>query len=111
MEKTPKEGSNGVLEGVEYTVPDSDLTAFLSATSAKGKEAYTDDGGDRFQFGGARGKGGGVCGGSVGRWLVIHVARLQRRAGYEVSGFYRSPPFILYSTTCWRRQHLFYANS
>ena len=57
-----EEGSNGVLEGVEYTVPDSDLTAFLSATSAKGKEAYTDDGGDRFQFGGARGKGGGVCG-------------------------------------------------
>ena len=42
MEKTPKEGSNGVLEGVEYTVPDSDLTAFLSATSAKGKEAYTE---------------------------------------------------------------------
>ena len=61
LEKTPKEGSNGVLERVEYTVPDSDLTAFLSATSAKGKEAYTDDGGDRFQFGGARGKGGGVC--------------------------------------------------
>ena len=37
--KTPKEGSNGVLD--EYTVPDSDLTATLSATSAKGKKVYT----------------------------------------------------------------------